>query len=684
MKIAYLVHFRGGSTSGILRKVASQVSTWARLGVDVGLFVSTAPESVEAWRTLPQTKKVLTPPTGWLALLRERESLMRSAEAWHPDVLYTRHGLTYPGLVSAARRRTCIVEVNGDDLAEARLNSASRYHVTRATRGAVLRRAAGLVFVTNELAAKPTFATYGRPNAIIGNGIDLQSIEHTSAPDNDEPRLVFVGHPRSPWHGLDQLELLADERPTWHIDVIGPDPAELQSTHANMTIHGSLEAPGYRRILETADIAVGSLAMFRAGIEEASTLKVREYLAAGLPTVIGYQDTDFMDGAEFLLRIRTNPTRSVHPWARSTASWTDGAANGCSEDLWGTWTSPSRSGHDSSSSGASPMAEKSSDRFGISVVLVSWNSAAVLPACLESVAGSSPLPTELLVVDNNSVDDSVAIVGAWAKTYPRVSVRVLENSTNAGFAPAVNQAIEVSSQPLVCLLNPDVRLLPDTMARLTEALERLPNDVSVVGAKLLRASGDDLDPTPLIDSAGMVMTRDGRHFDRGSGLSDDGRFDTEEDVFGITGALALFRRDALEASRVDGQVLDEDFFAYREDADLAWRLQGFGYRARYVPSAVAYHRRTVTPERRRSLPTEINYHSVKNRFLLRIHHADRSWLLRFGFRSLVRDVMVLGARPDDRTIEHACVCLAVDASRNPPAAATKDPRKAKSAPPAAP
>ena len=123
-------------------------------------------------------------------------------------------------------------------------------------------------------------------------------------------------------------------------------------------------------------------------------------------------------------------------------------------------------------------------------------------------------------------------------------------------------------------------------------------------------------PPPSSIRPGSMMTRDGRHFDRGAGIDDDGRFDTEEDVFGITGALALFRRGVLEASRVDGEVFDADFFAYREDADLAWRLQGFGYRARYVPRAVAYHRRSVTPERRRSLSPAVNYHSVKNRFLL--------------------------------------------------------------------
>ena len=139
------------------------------------------------------------------------------------------------------------------------------------------------------------------------------------------------------------------------------------------------------------------------------------------------------------------------------------------------------------------------------------------------------------------------------------------------------------------------------------------------------------------------MTRDGRHFDRGAGQPDDSRWDRAQEVFGISGAAVLLRKSALDEGRVDGEVFDEDFFAYREDADLAWRMRGFGYRAIYEPRAVVYHQRRVTPERRRSLPKQINYHSVKNRFLLRLHHADIGWVAAFGLPSFVRDLLVIGA-----------------------------------------
>ena len=94
-----------------------------------------------------------------------------------------------------------------------------------------------------------------------------------------------------------------------------------------------------------------------------------------------------------------------------------------------------------------------------------------------------------------------------------------------------------------------------------------------------------------------------------------------EYVFGASAAAALYRRAMIDDVAVDGDFFDPDFFAYREDADVAWRAQLLGWRCIYTPAAVAYHVRTVTPANRRSLPPVINMHSVKNRFLMRIKNA---------------------------------------------------------------
>jgi GT2 family glycosyltransferase len=279
----------------------------------------------------------------------------------------------------------------------------------------------------------------------------------------------------------------------------------------------------------------------------------------------------------------------------------------------------------------------------ISVILVTWNSAPVLPATLAALIAAEPAPAELIVIDNASSDRSAELVEDFARGAEHIPVVLIRNKANVGFAAGANAGIARAGQPEVFLLNPDLRLRPETLLVLHEALGSGHLDLAAVGPKLLRAAGDGLESTGLIDTTGIVMTRDGRHLDRGAGEPDRGQYNLEEEVFGISGAAVLFWREALRRSCVDGEVFDEDFFAFREDADLAWRLRGFGYRARYVPSAVAYHRRSVTPERRRRISAMVNCHSVKNRFLLRLHHADSGWLWHFGARSLLRDIVVVAA-----------------------------------------
>ncbi len=99
----------------------------------------------------------------------------------------------------------------------------------------------------------------------------------------------------------------------------------------------------------------------------------------------------------------------------------------------------------------------------------------------------------------------------------------------------------------------------------------------------------------------------------------------------------------LEDTAVGGEIFDEDFWSFREDADLSWRSQLMGWDTLYCPAARALHRRSVTPRRRRQLDPAINRHSVKNRFLLRIKNQTAGHALRFFFPTLFRDLLVLGA-----------------------------------------
>ena len=273
----------------------------------------------------------------------------------------------------------------------------------------------------------------------------------------------------------------------------------------------------------------------------------------------------------------------------------------------------------------------------IAVTIVTYDSAAFLARCLDAVAAQTHAPREVVVLDNRSRDDSAAIARAHGAV-----TKLIESPDNTGFAGGQNRAIAATAADWVLTLNPDVVLDPAFIATLAERAER-PAPLGTLCGKLLRLGPDGAPVVPpRIDSTGIVFTRSFRHLDRGSEEPDDGRYAAEEPVFGATAAAAMYRRAMIEDVSVEGEFFDEAFFAYREDADLAWRAQLLGWDCLYVPSALGYHVRRVLPERRADVPAMLNRHSVKNRFLMRVKNADAAVWRRCALPGLARDAAVLG------------------------------------------
>jgi GT2 family glycosyltransferase len=132
-----------------------------------------------------------------------------------------------------------------------------------------------------------------------------------------------------------------------------------------------------------------------------------------------------------------------------------------------------------------------------------------------------------------------------------------------------------------------------------------------------------------------------RHLDRGSQEVDNGHYLQYEFVFGATAAAALYRREMIDDISLSGEFFDADFFVYREDADVAWRAQLRGWKCIYAPYARGYHVRKVLPGNRRALPPEINMHSVKNRFLMRIKNISSDLYWRNFVSITARDIVVV-------------------------------------------
>jgi GT2 family glycosyltransferase len=273
----------------------------------------------------------------------------------------------------------------------------------------------------------------------------------------------------------------------------------------------------------------------------------------------------------------------------------------------------------------------------VSIIIISHNDERDLPLSMGSAMAQQGVVVETLVVDNVSSDHSRSVVEAAS---PRA--RLLALPENIGFAGAMNRGIAETTGRYVLALNPDCRLEPDFAAMLAGRLDRR-SEVGSASGRILRADGDSLAASDILDSAGIYRTVTGRHFDRGSSRSANGKYLAEEEIFGASGAAGFYRREALESAKISTGYFDSDFFLYREDADLAWRLQNLGWKCLYVPEAIAYHRRRNLPERRASMSPEVNMHSVKNRFLLRINNQSSVHFAATLLPTLARDAVVLAA-----------------------------------------
>jgi GT2 family glycosyltransferase len=264
----------------------------------------------------------------------------------------------------------------------------------------------------------------------------------------------------------------------------------------------------------------------------------------------------------------------------------------------------------------------------LAVNIVTFNSAPDIVDCLKSLRQQTFRDFRIYILDNASKDDTLSLIRAF-------DARVISSNVNTGFCKAHNELVRATDSEYVLFLNPDTILRSRFLEELILALDAR-SDAASASGKLLRMDGRTL------DSTGIVMLRNQRHLDRGAGEADSGQYDVFGEIFGPSGAAAVYRRKALEDAAIDGQYFDEDFFAYREDADLAWRCRRLGWSSLYVPSAVALHRRRVTPERRGNLPKLINCHSVKNRFLLRINNMTSDLYRRDFWQITRRDAAVAG------------------------------------------
>ena len=230
----------------------------------------------------------------------------------------------------------------------------------------------------------------------------------------------------------------------------------------------------------------------------------------------------------------------------------------------------------------------------VTVSLVAYNGMRWLPGCLSSLERQTLRDFELLVLDNASTDGSLDWLREQASHSPWMTVHA--SDSNVGFAAGQNRNVYGSESEFVCMLNQDVELDEHFLEQALAGFAGKPRAGAVQGRLLqLKAGGERSD---VIDTTGLVMFRSRRVVSRGQGQPDGRGWSIPGPVWGADGPAPVYRRSALidvQEPRTGGglEVLDEDFFMYKEDVDLAWRLRRRGWTTWYQPTALAWHGRTA-------------------------------------------------------------------------------------------
>jgi len=217
----------------------------------------------------------------------------------------------------------------------------------------------------------------------------------------------------------------------------------------------------------------------------------------------------------------------------------------------------------------------------VSIVIVSYNTRALLDTCLRSVQASTGVTLETWVVDNASPDGSADHV---ASTFP--DVRLIRNRENRGFAAANNVAIARASGRHLLLLNPDTIVRDDTVARLAGFLDGHPA-TGITGPRVLNADGTTQScgyryPTL---SGEIAASRDGRRAAAARRSEPGGGVDASTDVDWVDGCCLMIRRTVID--RIG--PLDEQFFLYAEELDWCRTASTAGFRISTCPTAAMTH-----------------------------------------------------------------------------------------------
>ncbi|MFH1397339.1 MAG: glycosyltransferase [Candidatus Omnitrophota bacterium] len=256
----------------------------------------------------------------------------------------------------------------------------------------------------------------------------------------------------------------------------------------------------------------------------------------------------------------------------------------------------------------------------VSVIVVTAGVKDYIFSCLDSLRKQNYPATEVIIIDNflNPVLGSRILSGySFARIYP--------GKRSLSYCDSLNKGIGLAKGDFILCLNDDVVL---SGGFITEAIKGfdIGEKIGMVSGKVLRLDGK------LIDSTGLYLSLWRTAKERGYGCKDTGQFDKPGYIFGVTGAVAFYRRKMLEEVKIKDEYFDSDFGFFYEDLDIGWRANNSGWKGYYMPSAIAYHARGGTARAgnngtgkkyaRIYLSEELHFKLIKNRYFTIIKNEN--------------------------------------------------------------
>ncbi|MEK7092694.1 MAG: glycosyltransferase family 2 protein [Patescibacteria group bacterium] len=244
----------------------------------------------------------------------------------------------------------------------------------------------------------------------------------------------------------------------------------------------------------------------------------------------------------------------------------------------------------------------------VSIIIVNFNKKQLTLDCLKSLSKITYPNFEVIVIDNNSQDESVSTI---SQKYPKV--KQIINPTNLGYVGGNNVGINTANGDYFLILNNDTKVTPSFIEPLIKDFKKYP-DLGIVQSKMLI-----MDKPTLLDNVASYLTSTGFLYHVGYLEKDKPEFKIYREIFAAKGACMLIRKEVLRLG-----AFDDEFWCYFEETDLCWRAWVMGYTVGFEPKSIIYHKMGATSSNLKS--AFVHYHSFKNRIRTIIKNPTNSTL----------------------------------------------------------